>query len=327
MNHMHERLIGVIFLVTLLAGCPQVNEIRSQVDGAVSVDELLSQHEYARVRQLTSHQPELDSPDLQTRIAVLENDYEKQVLTEAGAMQTQGNLHGAVQLLSMALSRVPHSAGMRDLRNRLEHERVTQLEVNQQQALLARARYLAEQQILFRENIKLAPADTRQQRKQEAVEQEAIQVADALRVYTEKAMARDDLAAARTCLAMSRELHETTDAVVLDTRLGAIEKSLQQTTQKRANIKRARSKRKQDRDDVEKTGKLLAELRSALAAGRLQDAQLALSRIPANRQGDDEVKAARNELTLAVNARVDTLVLKGDSLYRADQISEALELW
>jgi hypothetical protein len=325
--HRIRLIILLAGFLTLLGGCPQVGNIRVIDDSPADLENLIAEHEYVRARQLTGKYPPLDSMELQARLKRLEHDYEQSVRTEAGILEADGKLHEAVQILSDALQRIPHSNRLRELRNSIEQDRVHQLRVNEREKLLARGRYLAGELQLYDESIKLEPTDKTRQHEHERNQAEAIKLAGQLRTHARLALEHDDIAATRSCLEMSGKLQDSPEAVTLLSELQVIEQSLQQTTQQKASVKQARHKRKQNQQHKVKTGILLEEIRHALEANQLNVARQTFMKIPASTSTDSEVLAVQARLDSAISARIEQLVSSGDALYRAEKINPALKSW
>jgi len=325
------KRISVVFLLVallpVLGGCPQLSNIRIVEDTPGDLEALLAEHEYMRVRQLTGKYPSLDSVELQERIRSLEQAYEKSVWSEATSVETSGDLHAAVQVLSDALQKMPHSKRLRDLRNSIEQKRVYLLRVNERETLQARGRYLSEQLRLYEDNSKLDPPGRFRQAAHERDLADAIELSARLVEHARFAMGDADLSAAQACLDVSDSLHASPEATALRSELRAIRKMNAMVTQQKASAKQARIKRKQTIKHREQTELLLTETREALKAGKLQAARKAFSNIPETRRSDQDVMEIQARLDKAVGARVAHLKTTGDALYRAEKINPALNVW
>jgi len=139
---------------------------------------------------------------------------------------------------------------------------------------------------------------------------------------------------AKTCLQLSQALDKTPEADALLSHIHATEEAHKQVAiqetklaQKKASIKKARSKKKEQQNDKKKTGVLLAEARQALDMNNLHAARAALVKIPASAATDSEVLTLQGELNKAVNIRVKKLVASGDTQYRADNVLTAVRTW
>lgn len=325
-----KRTRVIFLLVTLLpvlGGCPQFSNIRIVEDAPGDMEALLAEHEYMRVRQLTGKYPSLDSVELQERVRSLEQAYEKSVLSEATSVEAGGDLHTAVQVLSDALQKVPHSKRLRDLRNGIEQKRVYRLRVNERETLQARGRYLSEELRLYKDNSKLDPPGRFRQTTHERNQAAAMEISAQLVEHARFAMGDADLSAAEACLDVSDSLHTSPEATALRSELRSIRKMNAMVTQQKASAKQARIKRKETVKHREQTELLLAQTRAALKAGKLQAARKAFLEIPASRSGDRDVMEVQARLDKAVGARVAHLKTTGDALYRAEKINPALNAW
>jgi vacuolar-type H+-ATPase subunit F/Vma7 len=325
-----KRISVILLLVALLpvlGGCTRVSNIRIMEDSPGDLETLLAEHEYMRVRQLTGKYPALDSVELQERVRSLEKEYEKSVWNEATTVEADGDLHAAVQVLSNALQKMPHSDRLRDLRNSIEQKRVYRLRVNERETLQARGRYLSDQLRLYEDNSKLEPPDRSRLTKYERNRKDAIELSARLTEHARLALGDADLPAAQACLDVADSLHTSPEATALRSELRGIRKSNAVVTQQKASAKQARIKRKETIKHRELTEILLAQTNEALKAGKLQAARKAFLEIPASRRGDQDVMEIQARLDKAVGARVEQLVTSGDALYRAEKINPALNVW
>jgi len=324
---MAKPILSLLALLTLLAGCAQIHTIRLVQDQPQQLDLLIEQHEYARARQLTGRYPEIDTPETQARINAQEQQYAAGVLGQARNRAADDDLLSAVQLLTEGLERVPHDEAMRSLRADLESRRAHQLRVNERGRLVARADYLVDQQKLYREQVNLKTPGFLQRREFERIEEESVDVARRLLEHADYARATGDDAAAKTCLVLSLELHESIEAHDMLMEMLRIQQSNIRTTQQAIENRRAEQARKQAEREKLVTEQLLAETRRALDANQLQDARMALASIPSSTSNNSEVLAAQNSVEQVINARVRELLIKGDAEYRAEQILPALRSW
>jgi hypothetical protein len=322
-----SRALPLLALLALLAGCAEMQTIRLSQDRPEMLDELIEQHEFVRARQLTGRYPEIDTPETQQRIKLLEQQYAADVLGQAGIRAADDDLLGAVQLLTEGLEQVPHDEGMRSLRAELEARRAHQLRINERGKLVARGDYLIDQQKLYREQVNLKTPGFLQRREIERIEGESQDIARQLLEHAGYARETGDDAAARTCLVLSLELHETIEAHDLLVEMLAIEQSNIRTAQQAIENRRAEQARKQAEREQQVTEQLLEATRQALDANQLQDARMALASIPSSTSNDSEVLAAQNSVGQVIDVRVRELLVKGDAEYRAEKILDALKTW
>jgi tetratricopeptide (TPR) repeat protein len=327
MLNRHRHLIASLLLLPLLAGCPQVQNIRIAQDTPDDIATLLEQDEFARVRNLTARNPGIDTTELQARITALEAAYENDVAAEARQLEDSDALLSAVELLSEALQRVPHSTQLRELRTAIETQRVHELRVNERNSLTARAEYLLDRQQLYAQQVNLQTPSYEQRREHAEYDNERIVLSGQLLEHARYALQADEPGVAGTCLALAKRLDETADTASLQAELKLMKQSQQETTRQATSVRNARIKRKTDRDDKQETEKLLVTTQQALDANKLQDAREAFTKIPPSTSQDSEVIAVQNTLDQAVSTRVKHLIVTGDAQYRAEKINEALKSW
>lgn len=316
-----------LVLLALLYGCTGIDNLRVLQDSPEDIEQLLEQHEYARIRQLTGRYPQIDTPVLQELISQREAAYVESAISTARSQEEENDLLGAVEGLSVALQRVPHNDELRELRHTLERERVQQLKRNERERLIARATYMLEQQALYQQQVNLAPPSIGQRWENSRHEKEAVVLAGQLQEYGEYALLQNDLATAESCLQLSLELNHTATANETLSHLQSLRASHQQVEEKKASIKQAIKKQSIKRSQWQLTQELLTETLQALEQNDLQAAHAAFAKIPAANRNNGDVIEVGEKLSNAINARVTELVAKGDSLYRADNVLEALLNW
>jgi hypothetical protein len=321
------KTVLAILLLTLLSGCAGMDQLRILQDSPADIDQLLEQNEYARIRQLTGRYPEIDTRDLQALIKARETAYVEAVVSDASKLAAENDLLGAVQNLTVALQRVPHSDELRDLRQVLERERVQQLKLNERERLITRANYMLDQQVLYQQQVNLAQPSIGQRWEYSRNEKEAVALSGQLLEHGEYALLQNDLDNAETCLQLSLQLNHTTSAQEALSQLQSLRASHQQVELEKATIKQARKKQKKQRSQQQQTETLLAEAQQALQQNNLQVARAAVVKIPAASSSNSEVIATRENLREAIDREVAELVAIGDSLYRADNVHEALQNW
>jgi len=326
---MHSRpgIIPAVLLLALLSGCSGMNNLRVLQDSPEDIEQLLQQDEYARIRQLTGRYPEIDTAVLQDLINMREAAYVESVMAEARRQEAENDLLGAVQSLSVALQRVPHNDALRELRQTLERERVQQLKRNERERLITRANYMLDEQALFQEQANLTPPSLGQRWEIARYDREAAELSGQLLEHGEYALLQNDLANAEACLQLSLRLNHSTTAQEMLSRLQSLRASHQQVELKKASIKQAKKEQNIQRSQQQQTEVLLAEAQQALEQNKLQVARAAFVQIPAATSNSTEVITVKDNLREAVNKHVTELVARGDSLYRADNVHEALQHW
>ena len=332
-KHKLFRLI-LALLLPVIAGCSGMDTIRIGQDRPGNLDSLLEQHEYARARQLTSKYPSLDTLAVQTRITSEESAYEENIYSQARELQSENDLLGAVQLLSDALQKVPHSTSLRELRNTIEPKRMQQLQANEREQLIARANYILGQQQLYQDQTNLEAPSLGQRWENTRNQKEALQLSGQLMEHGQQALETGNSELAKTCLQLSQALHKTPEVDALlanihaadEAQIQAVKQKTRQA-QKKATRKKAQNRKKKQQDQKNKTEVLLAKTRQALKEDNLQVARAAFGQIPSAAITNSEVLAIQNDLEQAVDVRVRQLMAAGDTLYRADDVLQALRTW
>jgi hypothetical protein len=333
MKHKLFRLI-LALLLPVMAGCSGMDTIHLGQDRPENLDSLLEQHEYARARQLTSRHPSLDTLEIQKRITGEETAYEENIYSQARELQSGNDLLGAVQLLSEALQKVPHSTSLREMRNTIEPERIKQLQTNEREQLITRANYILGQQQLYHDQTNLKAPTLGQRWENERNQKEATKLSGQLMEHGQQALETDNPGLARTCLQLSQALHKTpeVDALLanIHSEAEAHKQAVKQKTrlaQKKATRRKAKNKEKKQQDQKNKTEVLLAETQQALEKDDLQVARAAFVQIPSAAITDSGVLAIQDDLDQAVEMRVRQLMATGDTQYRADDVLQAVRTW
>lgn len=333
MKHKLFRLI-LALLLPVMAGCSGLDTINLGQDRPENLDSLLEQHEYARARQLTSKYPSLDTLEIQTRITGEETAYEENIYSQARERQSGNDLLGAVQLLSDALQKVPHSTSLRELRTTIEPERIKQLQTNEREQLITRANYILGQQQLYHDQTNLEAPSLGQRWENERNQKEALKLSGQLMEHGQQALETDNPELAKTCLQLSQALHKTPEVDALLANIHAAAEAHKQAVkqktwqaQKKATRRKVQNRKKKQQDQKNQTEVLLAETQQALEKDDLQVARAAFVQIPPAAINDSEVLAIQDDLDQAVEMRVRQLMATGDTQYRADDVLQAVRTW
>lgn len=321
------RLLLVAVLLPVLAGCSQMDSIRLGQDKPEDLVPLIKQHEYARARQLTGKYPSLDTVEIEARITSQESEYEAAVFSEARTLEQDNDLLGAVQLLSGALQKIPHSTLLREMRNTIEQERVEQLKTNEREQLVSRATFMLEQQKLYQDKINLESPSFGQRWEHNRNEKEAGELSVKLLEHGQHAMQTGQLDIAENCLQLSTALVPSPQADTLLSEIKAIKESRQQVVQKQATIKKEQKQQKVKLKQENKTKVLVEETQQALARDDLQVARATFVQIPPSELQHKDIAAIQDNLNKAVNAHVKELIVAGDAQYRSDNVLGAVRTW
>ena len=316
-----------VLLLAIITGCSQMETLRIGQDRPEDLEPLIKEHEYARARQLTGKYPSLDTVEVQTWITSQESEYEATVFTDARALEKNNDLLGAVQLLSGALQKIPHSTLLRELRSSIEQQRVGQLRINEREQLTSRATYMLEQQKLYQDKINLESPSLGQRWENKRNAKEARELSANLLEHGQHAMQTDKLDIAVSCLELSSALNHSPEADALLSEIRTIKNSRKQVAKKQAIIKKKKNQQKVKRKQTNKTRVLMEEAQQALSDDDLQVARAAFVQIPPSAQQRKEVIAIQDDLDRAISTRVGELITAGDTQYRADNVLEAIRTW
>lgn len=324
-----SRLIQIlaVLLLAMVTGCSQMETLRIGQDRPEDLEPLVKQHEYARARQLTGKHPSLDSVEIQTWITRQESEYEAAVFTDARSLESNNDLLSAVQLLSSALQKIPHSTLLRELRSAIEYERVDQLKINEREQLVSSATYMLEQQKLYQNKINLESPSLGQRWENKRNAKEAQALSAKLLEHGQYAMQTDQLEIAENCLNLSAALKHSAEADALLFEIKTTKDSRKQVAQTQASIKKKKKQQKVKRKQTNKTKVLMVETQQALSNDDLQVARAAFVQIPPSAQLRKDVIVIQDNLDKAVSTRVDELITAGDAQYRADNVLEAIRTW
>ena len=316
-----------VLLLAMITGCSQMETLRIGQDRPEDLEPLIKEHEYARARQLTGKYPSRDTVEVQSWITSQESEYEAIVFTDARALENNNDLLGAVQLLSGALQKIPHSTLLRELRSSIEQQRVSQLRINEREQLTSRATYMLEQQKLYQDKINLESPSLGQRWENKRNAKEARELSAKLLEHGQYAMQTDKLDIAVDCLELSSALNHSPEADALLSEIRTINNSRKQVAKKQAIIKKKKNQQKVKRKQTNKTRVLMEETQQALSDDDLQVARAAFVQIPPTAQQRKEVIAIQDDLDRAVSIRVGELITAGDTQYRADNVLEAIRTW
>ena len=314
-------------LLPLLVGCSGMDTLSLVQDRPEDIDQLLQQHEYARVRQLTGRYPSLDTPAVRDAVAQQEAGYVDSTLAAARTLESGQDLLGAVQLLSGALQRVPHSEPLRELRNALEQERLRQLRHNEREQLVSRAAYMLDQQQLYQQQVNLQEPSLVQRLESARNEKLGIDLSRQLVEHGAYSLQQAELENAQVCLDLSMALHASPEARSLLEEVAAARHSRNQQAQQDASVLQTRNQQKHSKKQQQKTEVLLAETQQALENNDLQLARNAFVQIPSSASNHHVVRAVQDDLDRKLNTQVATLMATGDAQYRADKVIEAISTW
>ena len=323
------KLTGLLVAVLLavIAGCSQMDPIRLVQDRPEDLQPLIKQHEYARARQLTGKYPSLDTVEIQAWITSEESEYESAMFSDARALEQNNDLLGAVQLLSDALQKLPHSTLLRELRSTIEQVRVEQLNINEREQLMSRANFIIEQQKLYQQKTNLEAPSLAQRWEQNRNDKESRELSVKLLEHGQHAMQAGSLDIAENCLQLSAALNPSSESDALLSEIRTVKESRKKVAQKQATLKREQKQQKVKQKQDNKTKVLVEETQQALARKDLQVARAAFVQIPTSERQQKEVTAIQDDLKKAVDTHVKELIIAGDAQYRSDNVIGAIRTW
>lgn len=313
----------LLLATSLLAGCPQAGNLRLAQDRPEDIPALLEQDEYGRVRQVLKAHPQAATDELRVDITTRESLFENRSFEQARALEAGGDLVGATGILSDALGKVPDSTLLGEYSAQLARVRADRLLENERRQDVARARYLIDEKALLEEQTSLQPPTFSQRWKSSSNRNEAEKLSGTLLQHGRLAMDNGDLASARECLELSQALRETEAARSLMAELSTIENRQQRV----AIQEQATKKKKQKISRKQAAISLVSKARDELDRGDVEAARDIWNRVAVSERTSGEATAFRTDLEKAIVAKVESQILKGDALYRADKISMAILAW
>lgn len=325
--HNIRAWIIILILMQALAGCAGMDTIQLTLDQPKDLNQLLEQHEFARARQLTARHLFLDTPQQRERIIALETAYEDKVLSESSELEVKDDLLGAVELLTIALARIPDSDKLRDNRTRLEQKRLQQIQINAREQLITRAHYIANHLRLYQQQTRLQIPSAEQRREYARKEQVALLLADRLMAEAVAASQNDNLQIAQECLQLAQALNNTPAVQQALEELRDARSSQHRVREKQATIKQAKQQKKIEQNEQKETSILLAETQQALADKNLQAARTSFMKIPPSSGSHPDVIVVQQELVKALTTHISKLINTGDVHYRADRVMDAIDSW
>lgn len=324
-----KLLLMVLVLVPLLAGCPRIDSLRLSQDRPEDLEALLQQNEFDRIQRLLERHPELHTSTLQTVLNSHISVYEFNSLAESRILEARGDLPGAIDRIDAALSRLPASNGLSDYRAILENRRRQRLEENQRHELLLRARFFTERRQLEQEKYRLDSPGIIQRLNHTTRRQEARTLGAELLACGQRALQQDEPDSAAACLKLAEAIDDSPEVQAtlgrLATRTASTRTALASAAPANPVTPAASNSRPApDRDD---SRQLLVKTEQALKQNDLIAARDNLHELQEKTGGSDAIDAVKQRLDAAIAASVEEMKRKGDRLYRADKVSEAIASW
>jgi tetratricopeptide (TPR) repeat protein len=323
------RLLPLLTLLPLLAGCPHIDSLRVTPDSPQDLEALLKQNEFDRIERLVERHPSLDTAGLQTTLDSYISIYEDNTLADARTRESEGDLLGAIKRLDDALDRLPGSARLANYKDTLESRRKERLQENTRRQLLARAHYFAELRQLQGEKLQLESPGISQRWQQGLSQQEARKLGAELLACGYDALQQDDPDSASACLYMAEKINDSPEAQVLLRKLESRRDSTRQVRHTPAPATPVRlavtDRQRIGQQNIRQ--QLLMQTEQALKQNDLVTARKTFHELQEKAGESTEIDAVKQRLDDAIKASIDGLTRQGDSLYRADKVFEAIESW
>ncbi|WP_043315616.1 tetratricopeptide repeat protein [Microbulbifer sp. HZ11] len=315
-------------LLSLFPGCSLVPTTPETLPG-------YSREALAQVRQQSADLKQLQqypqpSPTQQQQIARLEKElqqFERDVIRAAGALQVQNDWHGAMQLLKGAARLRPHSQSLssaqQQLRERrqLHEERVRmEMAIHQGEQLLKDAQAYQRLQQLQGPGVLNWLELKNFDRKRNASAQSLLE-------FSQRALEREektDDQLVQRALKVARGLYGEELLLPQNEHLrNEIEQELAAVNNRLRPPQPRRTP--QPRKKIERLP--IAELQQALASGDLVSAQQHIDRLQQKAPQHPQLTPLKSQFNMQLNARVDTALKTGNDLYSQGHIEEALTVW
>ena len=321
------RSILIPLALALLTGCSQLDTVRLGQDRPEDLQALMDRHEYARVGQLLDRYPHLDTAEQRQLLHGNIQRYETATLDSAQKKAGGENLVEAIDILDAALLKVPGSTRLQYYRNELDSRRAARLRENERQKLMARARFLLDEQQLYDEQLNLDTPGFAQRWQNSRNRQEIRQLHAELLACGMEKLETKALEPAGECLSLASEIDRTPEVAAALARLEAERSSVRTIVAKQEKITRVKKQRSLKKKNINKSQQLLAATQAALDEDDLELARETFYRIPRSTRGNDNVVAMQQQLNTAIEARVSELLVRGDRQYRADKVNAAIATW
>jgi tetratricopeptide (TPR) repeat protein len=323
------RLLIILALLPLLAGCLRIDSLRAIQDRPEDIEALLGENEFARIQRLLEQHPSLDTAGLRTLMDTHISIYEDHTLAEARILESEGDLNTAIKRLDDALYRLPGSTRLTDYKNTLETGRTERLQEIERRQLVSRARHFAELQQLQQERLQLKSPGISHLLLQDLNQQQARAIGSDLLACAHDAMQQDDLESATTCLQLARRINDGPEVQAALRQLEFQRDGKRQALETPALANRggqagAGSKRASQPDTRQQ---LLVQTEQALKKNDLLAARETFHELQETTGESGEIDAVKQRLETAIKASVEGLTRKGDRLYRAEKVADAIESW
>lgn len=323
------RLLIILALLPLLAGCPRIDTLRAIQDRPEDIETLLRQNEFARIQRLLVRHPSLDTAGIQTVMDAHISIYEDNTLADVRSRESEGDLNAAIKRLDDALYRLPDSTRLTDYKDTLETRRTERLQEIERRQLLSRARHMVELQQLQQQRLQLESPGISHLLLQDLNRQQARAVGSELLACAHDALHQDDLESATTCLQLAGKINDGPEVQAALRQLGLSHDGTRQaleTTATARPVRQAETGRKHASQPGTRQ-RLLVQTEQALEKNDLLAARKTFHELQETTGEGGEIDAVKQRLETAIKASVDGLTRAGDRLYRAEKVGAAIESW
>jgi tetratricopeptide (TPR) repeat protein len=321
------KLIALLVLMALLAGCQHLGAIRLEPDRPGDLGVLMENQEYGRAEQLLIQYPYLDTPETRTKFNEQVSVYESTVLSDARAMESADDLYNANELLVESLRKVPNSPGLNEFKRQLDVERAERLRENERRELLTDAEYFVAQQEIYKEHLNLDTPSLVQRLKNSLSLQQANDLAVRLLACGEETLQKNDLETAEKCLHYAQAIKDTPEGRTALSQLESLHAAQRQIDEKKTRVIKVKEEKRLARKHRDKTQEVLEKTEQALDNNDLSAAYRIFRELPKGGSESSKVVATRTRLNNAIRSKVGALTSEGDRQYRADNVVRAIRTW
>ena len=321
------RLIALMGLLTFLAGCQHLSDIRMEPDRPGDLGTLMLEQEYGRAQQLLVQYPLLDTPDTRTELNERISAYETVILSDVETRKSNDDLYGATEFLVVALRKLPASVRLNEYKSRLDAERAERLRENERRELLADAEYYVAQQEIYEEHLNLDAPSLAQRLKNSYSQHQAPELAAKLLTCGEECLQEDDMELADKCLNYARLINNTPEVLAALSQLESWRAAQRQSDEKKTRVIQVKEEKRLARKHRDKTQEVLEKTEQALDSNNLPAAYRIFRQLPKGRNESSKVEALRTRLNNAIQSKVREMTSEGDRQYRADHVVRAIHSW
>lgn len=305
------------------------------------IETWLDQHQYDKaLNALTNAVHRSPSEEVRTQIKqvmIRADGYDR---TQAEAIERKhklGDWEGAFRILRESLQNLPDGERLQALEKQLIHDQAKRLRQLEAQTLLAKAEWLLQSDSLYKEMSRTDPRHKPITDERTYIRSEILLTAKRLSAFGIKAYSNGDLDLAGRCLRMADRLHPSKENTAALERLDQLLAAQFYSAKRKirlANEQKERAiyaqQKKQKQAEIHRTKKenkrLLIEAMKAFHENDLALARELETKIRGE-ENNPQLTKLRKSLNEAIDARVKSLLEKGNILYRDSRINLAKQTW